>query len=692
MSRCRHDWVVAFAGFSCGLAAVVSLTSGGRVATGQPKALVVAPAPQAPTLASAAVLGAKTGESVEFTLTGTNLNDPVGVLLSCPGKVTIPTDNKNGTDAGKLRVKVELPADCPIGLHTLRVATKQGVSNFRPFVVDELAAVPEVDTNRSKDAPQALAVPTVVTGRTDAEASDFYKVKVSPGQTVTFEVIARRIGSPLDPIIMLHDAKTKREIVELYADDTPGLQSDCRLTHTFKDGGEFLVEVRDTTYRGGADYAYRLRVGEFPGATTAFPVAVQRGQAASVGFAGPNTADIPPVSVKAPTDPTVAAVYVAPKKSSVSGWPVPVRLSDWPESAEQEPNDDIAKANKLPVPGGVSGRFEKGGDADHFAVAVKKGVKYAASAATFEINSPCEVLVRVLDDKGKEIARSNPTQSAAKVEFTPAADATYTIACEQLNFVSGPNEIYHLTVAPVTPDFTIALALDRCEAPAGGGTAVGATVNRLNGYAGPVELSIVGDPALSGTVTLPAGQTVAFLPLLVRDGTKPGAYSFRVQGKATVGTESIVRTGTLVDTVKATLGGMPNPPLEMLAGCAVGVTEKPAFTVKLTADPAAIEKGKGGKVLVEIERGTGADGDVAVAPVFPPPNVTPAAAKPIAKGATKTDLALTVAPAAATGPTPLALKLTTKIGGKDYAVTPPPLVIDVTEPKKAEAKKDAPKK
>lgn len=693
MSRCRPTWAVAFAGFSCGLAAVVSLTSGVRVATGQPpKGLVVAPAPQAPTLAAAAVLGAKTGESVELTLTGANLNDPIGVLLSCPGKVTIPSDNKNGTEAGKLRVKVELPADCPIGLHTIRVATKQGVSNFRPFVVDELAAVPEVDTNRSKDTPQVLAVPGLVTGRTDNEASDFFKVKVNPGQTVTFEVLARRIGSPLDPIIVLHDAKTKREIVELYADDTPGLQSDCRLTHTFKDGGEFLVEVRDTTYRGGADFFYRLRVGEFPGATTAFPVAVQRGQTASVGFAGPNTADLPPVTVKAPTDPKVAAVYISPKKGAVSGWPVPVRVSDWPESTEQEPNDDPSKANKLAVPGGVSGRFEKGGDVDHFAVAVKKGVKYAAAASTFEINSPSEVLVRVLDEKGKEVARSNPTQAAAKVEFTPAADATYTLACEQLNFVAGPNEIYHLTVKPVTADFDIVLALDRCEAPAGGGTAIGATVNRLNGYAGPVELSIVGDPAISGTVTLPAGQTVAFVPLLVKDGTKPGAYPFHVQGRATVGSDTIVRAGTLVDIVKATLGGMPNPPVEMLGGCAVGVTEKPAFTVKLTADPAAIEKGKAGKVLVEVERGAGADGDIAVAPIFPPPNVTPAAAKPIAKGTTKTDLALTVAPAAAPGPTPIAVRLTTKVGGKDYAVTPPPLVIEVTEPKKAEPKKDEPKK
>ena len=85
---------------------------------------------------------------------------------------------------------------------------------------------------------------------------------------------------------------------------------------------------------------------------------------------------------------------------------------------------------------------------------------------TYEVNSPAEVLIRVLDAKGAEIARSNPMQQAARVEFTAAADGDYTIACEHLNYLSGPNEIYHLSVQPVTGDFTIALAFDRGEAPA----------------------------------------------------------------------------------------------------------------------------------------------------------------------------------------------------------------------------------
>jgi len=656
-----------------------------------PKAPTIAPAPQAPTLTTPANLGAKAGESVELTLTGTNLADPVGVVLSCPGQATIPADNKNG-NAAKLRVKAEVPADCPIGLYTIRVVTKSGVSNIRPFVVDALPVVAEVVTNRTKEGAQAVSLPVVVTGRTDTEASDYYKFKVNAGQTVTFEVLARRIGSPLDPIIVLHDAKTNRELVALYADDTPGLQSDCRLTHTFKESGEFLVEVRDTTYRGGNDYHYRLRIGDFPGATTAFPVAVERGKSTKVAFAGPGTIDIPPVTVMAAKDGGVEAVYVAPKRpGGTSGWAVPVLVSDDPELTEQEPNNEPSKANKLPVPGGISARFEKSGDVDYFAVTCKKGVKYAAAAMTYELNSPAEVLIRVLDAKGSELGRSNPAQQAARVEFAPPADGEYFIACEHLNYLAGPNEIYHLSIRPVTGDFAITLAFDRGEAPPGGGTAILATVTRLNGFAGPIELGIAGGRELSGKATLPAGQTIGFVPLLVKEGTKPGAYSFRVEGKSTIDGKEVVRHGTLTDAVKTALGGIPNPPLELLDQLTLGVIEKPGIDLKLTADPASVEKGKAGKIVVAATRGAGADSEIAIAPLFTPPNVAPAA-KPLPKGTSGGDIAVTVAAGAATGPATLTFRATTKIGGTDVAVIPPPVVIQVVEPKKEEPKKDAAKK
>ncbi len=160
----------------------------------------------------------------------------------------------------------------------------------------------------------------------------------------------------------------------------------------------------------------------------------------------------------------------------------------------------------------------------------KKGQKLIVSVMTYEVNSPAEVLVRVLDAKGSQVAASNPAAAVNRFEFTPAADGDFVLACEHQNFLHGPNEVYYLSVVPAAPDFNVAVALDRGEAAPGNGTSVMATVTRLNGYAGPVELSIDGDSALSGKVTLPAGQTFTFIPVMVKDGTKLGRVSVPREG------------------------------------------------------------------------------------------------------------------------------------------------------------------
>lgn len=682
MSR-RPARAVSFAAFALGLALLVRPPA----ATGQPpKAVVVPPAPQAPTLTSPANLGGKRGSTVELVLTGTNLADPTAVLLGFDGKVTIPTDNKNGTEPGKLRISVEIPGRTPIGLYTIRVATKNGVSNFRPFVVDDLPEVPEADNNRSKDTAQLLSPPCVVTGRTDPEMSDFFLVKVAAGERLTFEVLARRLGSPLDPIILMHDAKTKREIIDLYADETFGLQSDCRLTHTFKEAGEFLIEVRHSEHKGGADHHYRLRVGDFPGVTTAFPLVIQRGTKAEIAFAGPDR--VMALPVQAPTDATLPVMYASPrwKADGIRGWPVPVWLSDDPQSVEQEPNNEPAKANKLPVPGGVSAKFETAKDVDCFAFPGKKGQKLVLTALTYEVNAPTEVLLKVLDAKGTELAKSNPQQATARVEFTPAADGEYVVACEHTNYLHGPNEVYHLSVRPATPDFDIALSLDRYETPAGGGTAVLATITRTNGFNGPIELAVAGDELLGGKVTVPAGQTTAVMPLTIGEDAKPGAFTFRVKGTAKIDGAEVVRYGSLLDAVKANMAGIPNPPPELLTGCAVAVVQKPPFDLAFTVEPEKIEKGKAGKVVVEATRAEKFDEVINLAPLFVPPNVTPTP-KPVAKGQAKGEVGLAVTPTAAVGQQPVLIRGTAKVGGKDFAVTPPPVTIEVIEAKKKEEPK-----
>src|SRR5262245_47739638 len=88
----------------------------------------VQPNPQAPTLTPPVPLGMARGSTLELTLAGTNLAEPTGLWTSFPAKVTIPTDGDNGKDNTKLKVNLEVPADAPLGLHSLRLATMRGIS------------------------------------------------------------------------------------------------------------------------------------------------------------------------------------------------------------------------------------------------------------------------------------------------------------------------------------------------------------------------------------------------------------------------------------------------------------------------------------------------------------------------------------------------------------------------------------
>ena len=180
--------------------------------TAQPKAAPVAVAPQAPTLNVAFPLGVQRGQTIELTLTGTNLADPTALWTSFPAKATFPTDMNNGKDAAKLQVKLEVPADAPIGFHSIRLATKQGISNVRMFCVDEAPA--DRRGGRQQDEGEGTASRACPAwswaGQTPRSATSS-RSTVKPGQRLTFEVIGRRLGSLLDPVIKLYDGKTGRE-------------------------------------------------------------------------------------------------------------------------------------------------------------------------------------------------------------------------------------------------------------------------------------------------------------------------------------------------------------------------------------------------------------------------------------------------------------------------------------------------
>ena len=661
------------------------------VVTAQSKAAPVAVDPQSPTLNAAFPLGAQRGQTIELNLTGTNLADPTALWTSFPAKVTIPTDANNGKDAAKLKIKLEIPADAPIGFHAIRLATKQGISNLRMFSIDEIPQTDEVADNRTVEKAQAVPVPGVVVGKTDAEVSDFFKVAVKPGQRLTFEVLGRRLGSLLDPVVKLYDGKTGRELPGHYSDDEPGLQSDCRLTRTFPSGGDIVVEVRDTRHLGGADYYYRLRIAECPDAMAALPVALKRGAKAKVGFSGKHVENVAPVEVTMPADR--AAIQVTPKGPGVSGWPVPVIASDIEELVETEPNNEPAKANRLPVPGGITARFLERGDTDHFVFTAKKGAKYAIEAETYEVLSPTEVYLIVKDAKGAELAKSNPANSPARINFTAPADGDFTVYAEHLNYAHGPTEVYHLTIQDGGPDFEVQLPLDRFAVAPGGTTLIPVNHPTRRDFTGPIELVVTAPAGFGGSVTVPnapppsANQPatpIAFLPLTCKDDVKPGAYALTVLAKAKINGKEAAKPVMVTDAVKAGLGGLPFPPREMLSNIGVAVTDKPLFTLAVKLASPDVVRGVAATVTVTATRAAGFTDEIQLAPVSIPPNVA-IAAKPIPKGANEVQFPVTAAANAAVGPLPLAFRGTAKPGKKDVAYYSSPVAANIVLPVEVKA-------
>lgn len=518
--------------------------------------LIAAAAPAPPTLAEGTFLGGSIGDSVTATFAGTNLKNPVDVYLDREPLHARFSPVGRGSESCTATFKVPKVAT---GVHALRVLTPDGITNLRPFAVDDLPAAKAEQPITKKDTPLVLKGPCICSGTTTADASDFYKLSVKAKERWTFEVVGRRLGSAIDPVLIVHDAKSFRELPGLYADDTLGLQSDCRLTHTFGKDAEILIEVRDTTFRGG--HGYRLRVGDFPNAVGTFPLAAQ------------DMAQVKLLSTderlhKANARPGLIGVERGPASRSVHGWGVSLRASPIAVRAEQEPNNDANTVEPWELPFAVSARFEKKNDRDCFAVMLKKGDKIAVAAESQEFALSTEVLLTMLDANGKELAKSDPMKLPAAIEFDAPADGRYVIVAEHLNYGYGPLEAYHLTVQHREPDAFAALGSD--HASAGGKIPVN-SVTRLYGYDGPIEFKWEGADGITVKGSVPAKATPtdkAPVQLDVTATAKPGVYFGRivsqVKGRS-------AHTANTLEPLKSAFAGLPVVPAEMNGMIAIHV-------------------------------------------------------------------------------------------------------------------------
>jgi hypothetical protein len=652
--------------------------------TGSPAWTQPAKVPQPPTLKPIFPFGIRRGTTLDLTLTGTELAEPTGVWTSFPARVSIPSTGNNGKEPSKLAIRIDVPGDAPVGFHGLRLATRHGISNLVLFCIDDLPQVVETSTNHTKDKAQAVPVPCTIVGRADAEVTDFFRITVAAGQRLSFEVLGRRLGSTFDPLLTLYDPRTGKELPGGHDTGAPGRQTDPCLTYTFAGAGDYLVAVRDVSYKGGADYHYRLRIGDFPCATTPMPMAVTRGESkTSISFAGRNVEGVDAQEVTVPADATADVLALAPRRSDgVCGWPVYLTVSNLPEILEREPNDSPGQAQRITLPVGISGRFAIRGDRDYFLFAARKGEKYTIEAHTAEHGSPSEVYLTVRDKTGKQLLASDPNK-APRLTFTAPAEGDYLVVVEHLLYWGGPAETYRLTIDSGKFGFQLSLTSDRFRIPQGGTTSIPVLVTRA-GYTGPIEVRVVGAAGVSGKATVPAGQpkkdgTVGVnLPVQVAEDAMVGPVSFHIEGRAVVAGQPVITHATVRALRSKDLANLPLPPPSLDTQLGLAITEKAPFTVQATLASPSVKRGKGVPFTVQVTRSAGFTGPITLVATGLPANVS-AKLTPIAEGANEGKGEVKTSGKAPPGSYPVTVVGVASHQGKTYSARAAAVALKITK-------------
>ncbi len=153
----------------------------------------------------------------------------------------------------------------PVGVYPIVVRRGLLVSNSVPFAVDALPEALDKEPNNRRENAQRVRLPVIVNGRIDQPGDwDVFRFDGRSGEEIVAEVTARRLNSPLDSLLRLTDAAGRELAVNDDAEDKGAAllthQADSRLRYKLPANGAYYLHLGDTQGKGGADFAYRLRI------------------------------------------------------------------------------------------------------------------------------------------------------------------------------------------------------------------------------------------------------------------------------------------------------------------------------------------------------------------------------------------------------------------------------------------------
>lgn len=220
-----------------------------------------------PQLLVAMPLGAMTGKTTRLILPGLRIDKATEVKVMEPGftvkiirKNTISANNQvspNRVGDSEVEIDLTVPGDTKANTASLVVVTPEGESVPWKLPIDRENPIMEKEPNDTFQQAQSISLPGLVLGRIEKNQDvDVFKLECVKGDKISIDVMAARLGSALDSLLLLHTSEG--QLLESNDDSTPS--GDSHLEVVIPKTGIYYLTILDANDHGGTAFVYRLSI------------------------------------------------------------------------------------------------------------------------------------------------------------------------------------------------------------------------------------------------------------------------------------------------------------------------------------------------------------------------------------------------------------------------------------------------
>ncbi len=465
--------------------------------------------------------------------------------------------------ADTLTLQVTIDKDVEPGEYELRVITTNGLSNQLMFQVSGLEEVFEAEPNNevSDTVGSAPGLPLLLNGQIMPGDIDCFRFYAERGDDLVFRVQARALVPYLadavpgwfQAVLTLYDTDGK-EIA--YIDDFR-FDPDPVLICQVPENGEYVLEIRDSIYRGRRDFVYRIAMGNLPFIDHIFPLGGPENSEVPVQLYGVNLPKkniILKTSGNAPETQKIAVGQGA-KRSNTR----PFGVDLLPEVFEAEPNNLPFQAQTIEESLVINGRIEKPGDYDCFRFEGQRGDPLSIEVFARRLDSPLDARLVLLDPEEHILAISDDEVDRGAGLVTHHADSllnvelpksgAYIIRLDDLQGKGGHEYAYRLRIGKEQPDYSLRVVPSSLNIPLEGSAVITVHALRKVGFDGPIELTLKNAPegiSLNRAI-IPAGADKTQVTLFAEERDVDELMGLDIEGAARIKTRDVRRPAVPAD-------------------------------------------------------------------------------------------------------------------------------------------------